>query len=123
MKYVTKDIAIEKDKAIHTTLRALGLSQSYKGFHYLLYAITRALDDPEILTCVCKGLYVEIAFCYQTSINCAERNIRTAKEVIWHNGDPDLLRSIFGNRYDSKIPCNAVFIDKLTYYIGRMLNQ
>lgn len=123
MDSITGVVAIEKDKVINATLRVLGLTQSYKGFHYLLYAVTRALDDPEILTCVCKGLYVEIALCYQTSINCAERNIRTAKEVIWHNCDPDILRSIFGNQCNSEVPCNAVFIDKLAYYIGLLLEQ
>ena len=123
MDFASQNTAIDKNELIHATLKVLGLTQSYKGFHYLFYAVNRALDDPEILTCVCKGLYDEIAFYYQTSSACVERNIRTAKQVIWHNSDPDMLRNIFGIRYDSKIPCNSIFIDKLTYYIEVMLDQ
>lgn len=123
MKLVNEDMTISNDKIIARTLRMLGLNQSYKGFHYLIYAIDLVLENPDMLTYICKGLYFEIAVYYKTSIYCAERNIRTAKEVMWHNSNTDLLRSIFGTQYDLKIPSNAVFIDRLAYYIELSLNQ
>lgn len=123
MKSTDEDMTINTDKMIDATLRMLGLSQSYKGFNYLIYAINLVLEDPAILTYICKDLYSEIAIYYKTSINCAERNIRTAKEVIWHNSNTDVLKNIFGDQYDSKIPCNAVFIDRLAYYIRLLLSQ
>lgn len=115
--------AIHTDKMIDATLRMLGLSQSYKGFNYLIYAVNLVLEDPEMLAYICKDLYSELAIYYKTSINCAERNIRTAKEVIWHNSNADALRSVFGDQYDLKVPRNAVFIDRLAYYVRSLMEQ
>lgn len=123
VKFVNEDMAISTDKIIARTLRMLGLNQSYKGFHYLIYAIDLVLENPDMLTYICKGLYFEIAVYYKTSIYCAERNIRTAKEVMWHNSNTDLLKNIFGNQYGLKIPNNSVFIDRLAYYIELSMNQ
>lgn len=116
-------MVVNTNKIIDATLRMLGLSQSYKGFNYLIYAVNLVLEDPEVLTYICKDLYSDIAIYYKTSINCVERNIRTAKEVIWHNSNTDILRSVFGDRYDTQIPSNAVFIDRLAYYIRLLMEQ
>ena len=105
------------DYLIETTLRLLGLNNSYKGFHYLIYAIRLVLEDPSVLTYICKGLYVEIAIHFDTTIASAERNIRTAKELIWNNANKDTLESVFGSQYPLKAPHNALFIDMLSHYI------
>lgn len=68
MKSTNEDMTINTDKMIDATLRMLGLSQSYKGFNYLIYAINLVLEDPAILTYICKDLYSEIAIYYKTSI-------------------------------------------------------
>ena len=102
---------------IETTLRSLGLDNSYKGFRYLVYAIQLVWEDCDILTYICKGLYVEIAIRYHTTVANVERNIRTAKEVMWNNGDKDTLEAIFGSQYNLKLPANARFIDILAFYI------
>lgn len=86
-KYFTKTSTTGTDKIIISALIALGLSQSYKGFHYLVLAIYLILEESERLYYICKDLYLEIAFSDNTSVSCAEQNIRTAKQVIWHNGD------------------------------------
>ncbi len=114
---------VTTDKAIETTLRSLGLNNSYKGFHYLILAIHLVLEDADILTYICKGLYVEIAIRYGTTVAGVERNIRTAKEIVWANGDTNLLKRIFGDRYALKIPDNAHFIDALTYYIRTLRDE
>ncbi len=108
---------LETDKIIESTLRMLGLNKSYKGFNYLIYAINLVLQDSDILTYICKGLYVEIAVHYDTTVASVERNIRTAKNVVWINGDKNMLKSVFGSKYSLNIPNNAIFIDKLAYYI------
>ncbi len=105
------------DEATEMTLRLLGLNNSYKGFDFLRYGIPLVMQNPDILTYICKGLYTEIAIYHNTTVNCVERNIRTAKEVIWLNGNKTLLKDIFGKIYRYEIPCNAVFIDMLAYYI------
>lgn len=105
------------EEKIEETLRDMGLSKSYKGFEYLQYAVSLVLEDSNILTYICKGIYVDVAVYYQTTVSSVERNIRTAKEVIWKNCDETLLHSIFGNNRRKRIPQNAIFIDKLAYYI------
>lgn len=106
-----------KDEIIEEMLRTLGLSKSYKGFEYLQYAINLVWEDSDILTYICKGIYVDIAIYYKTTISSVERNIRTAKEVIWKKCDEMLLYTIFGESRRDQVPQNAVFIDKLAYYI------
>jgi len=120
---MTKEETICVDKCIENTIRLLGLNSSYKGYNFLIYAIKLTIQKPEILTYICKGLYLEISIHYNTTITCAERNIRTAKEVIWINGNKKLLKKIFGNYYCYAIPSNAVFIDLLAYYIKDLINN
>ncbi len=116
-------VTSEMNKFIETNLRMLGLNKSYKGFNYLICAVNLVLEDSDILTYICKGLYVEIALQYDTSVASVERNIRTARKVIWNNGDKITLNSIFGSMYQQSMPGNAVFIDKLTYYIKTLSEE
>lgn len=116
-------VASDTNKFIETTLRILGLNKSYKGFNYLICAVNLVLEDSDILTYICKGLYVEIALQYDTSVASVERNIRTARKVIWNNGDKNTLNSIFGSMYHQSMPSNAVFIDKLAYYIKTLSEE
>ncbi len=109
------------NKTIEITLRALGVNNSYKGFHFLIYGLRLAMTDPAILTYVCKGLYIEIAIRYHTTTTCVERNIRTVKEIIWTRGNSRLLTKIFGDLYGDSLPSNSVFIDMLAYYIKNNL--
>lgn len=119
----TKEEITKIDEIIETTLRLLGLNNSYKGFNFLIYGIKLAMKHPSILTYICKGLYLEVAIHYGTSVNCVERNIRTAKEAIWHNGNKALLIKIFGKTYKYTPPSNAQFIDILAYYIKNQVAE
>lgn len=96
-------------------LRSLGVNGSYKGFQFAAYGIEKVIENPELVTEVCKGLYVEVASHFQVSLGSAERNIRTLRNVIWKYGDRELLQKIFGNV--EEIPGNAVFIDVLAAYL------
>lgn len=123
MKLAENDTNISTETIIETTLRMLGLNKSYKGFNHLICAITLVLENSDILTYICKGLYVEIAIQCGTTVASVERNIRTAKEVIWRNCNENVLQSIFRDQYDAKIPNNAIFIDGLTDFIKLMIND
>lgn len=83
-------------------LRRLGANNSYVGFCYIVYGITRAIQDPGLLTYISKGLNVEVAVRYDTSINCVERNIRTIINTIWMHGDRALLEEVFGCKMEKK---------------------
>lgn len=97
-------------------LRRLGVNNSYIGFRYIIYGVIRTIHEPDLLTYISKGLYVEIATCYQTSIGCVERNIRTIINTIWLHGDRKLLDEVFNFQLNQK-PHNGAFIDALANYI------
>ena len=99
-------------------LRSLGVNNSYVGFRYTIYGVIRSIHDPGLLTYISKGLYVEIAHRYNTSVNCVERNIRTIIKTIWLNGNKELLGEVFGTELEQK-PRNGAFIDALANYIVR----
>lgn len=104
------------EKDISNLLRHLGANNTYAGFHYTIYGVIRTAQDPTLLTYISKGLYVEIAAQYQTSISCVERNIRTLINTIWLHGDRKLLNKVFNFELNQK-PRNGAFIDALTDYI------
>lgn len=107
------------NKEIVKLLRQLGVNGSYVGFKYTVYGIIITIKNPDLTTYVCKGLYVEIAVKFKTTIGCAERNIRTIINVIWNRGDRELLNKIFYKELKSK-PRNAEFIDAMANYIENM---
>lgn len=104
------------EKEISNLLRRLGVNNSYVGFRYTIYGVTRTAHDPTLLVYISKGLYVDIAVRFQTSIGCVERNIRTLINTIWLHGDRKLLNEIFHFELSQK-PRNGAFIDALANYI------
>lgn len=97
-------------------LRRLGANNSYVGFRYTIYGVIRTIHDPGLLVYISKGLYVEIASRYKTSVGCVERNIRTIIQTIWVHGDRELLNEVFDFELKQK-PRNGAFIDALANYI------
>lgn len=97
-------------------LRNLGVNNSYKGFRYTTYGICRVIHDPDLLTYISKGLYVEIACRYHTTVECVERDIRTVVKTIWEHGDRTLLTEVFGSEQKQK-PRNGAFIDAVAHYV------
>jgi len=97
-------------------LRRLGVNNSYVGFGYAIHGIVSTIHNPYLLTYISKGLYVEIAAHYQTSIKCVERNIRTIINTIWLHGNRELLNQVFGSELEQK-PRNGAFIDALSHYV------
>ena len=91
-------------------LRQLGANNSYLGFGYVVYGIQLSIQNPELITYISKGLYSEIALPFHTTIGCVERDIYTVIDIIWKNGDHELLCRIFGRNLSSK-PRNAAFIE------------
>ncbi len=104
------------EKEAQKLLRRLGANGSYKGFWFTGYGIIKVMEESELLTHVCKGLYVEVAAHFHVNISCAERNIRTIKHLIWNNGDRELLNEIFGRELTEE-PGNAAFIDALSAHV------
>ena len=123
MSVIKGDITADVLNTTRQTLRLLGINHSYKGYAYLICAIFLVINNPDILTNICKGLYIEIACQFDTSAFCAERNIRTIKNHLWECGDKAVLHEIFGDLYCCKAPTNAAFIDALSYYVMKTLSN
>jgi len=106
------------EKETSDLLRRLGVNNAYVGFRYTIYGVIRSIANPELLIYISKGLYVEIAARYQTSVGCVERNIRTIINTIWLHGNRELLNEIFNFGLEQK-PRNGAFIDALAHYVVR----
>ena len=68
---------------IHALLLRLGIPPCSYGFLQTAYAVSLALEKPEILHHITKCLYPDVAKHYHTSAACVERNIRSAVECAW----------------------------------------
>lgn len=97
-------------------LRKLGVDGSYSGFKYTVYGIDKTIQNPELITYICKGLYTEIAIEYHVNVSNVERNIRTIIDTIWKSGNRRLLNEICGRELTER-PKNAFFIDAISQYI------
>lgn len=103
-------------------LRKLGVNNSYIGFSYIAYGVTLNIHNPDLITYISKGLYVEIATKYHTTTGCVERDMRTVIHKIWNRGDRNLLNSIFGYELTQK-PRNGEFIDAVSHYISNQYEK
>lgn len=81
---------------IHKSLLKIGVPANIKGFRYLHDAIDMAIDTPDILECVTKGLYPSVAENNDTTGSRVERAIRHVIEVAWMRGDAESLDELFG---------------------------
>lgn len=105
------------EKETCNLLRRLGVNNSYKGFRYITYGVSRSIHDPELLTYISKGLYVEIACRFQTTVGCVERDIRTVIKTIWEHGDRKLMNRMFEIDLEQR-PRNGAFIDAVANYVA-----
>lgn len=101
---------------IYKLLYDLGITANYKGFFHLGYALELCAQQPERLQLVTKRLYPDIAKRYQTTWVAVERNIRTAKELIWKKHRLQ-LEQIAGTPLHQK-PGNAQFLAILAYGVS-----
>lgn len=106
-----------KEKKTEMVLRMLGVNGAYIGYHYMVYALNRVVEDKMLLTYISKGLYVEIAKKFQTTTACVERDLRTVVQVIWNYGDKEMLGEMAGKKLDKR-PGNSEFLDIVSGYLG-----
>lgn len=104
------------EKEAQNLLRNLGVNSSYIGFYYIAYGIAIAMKDPYLMVHIYKGLYVEIAIHFHTSVANVERNMRTVINMIWTKGNTQLLNKIFEKEMTSR-PNNTIFVDGMSHYI------
>jgi two-component system response regulator (stage 0 sporulation protein A) len=93
-------------------LREIGVPANIRGYHYLRYAITMAVNNMDILNSITKELYPSIAKKFNTTSSRVERAIRHAIEVACNRGSLDTMHKLFSytiNNNKGK-PTNSEFI-------------
>lgn len=100
------------DERISNIFISIGIPPHIKGYGYLREGIKMAVQDPQIINNVTKGLYPVIGERYNTSASKVERAIRHAIEVAWNRGRVDAVNAIFGARVyiGNEKPTNSEFI-------------
>lgn len=97
-------------------IHQVGVPAHIKGYHYLREAIILSIKDSEMLECVTKLLYPEVAKKFKTTDSRVERAIRHAIEIAWDRGSVDTINKMFGCTIDASKgkPTNSEFIAMIT---------
>lgn len=82
-------------------LRLMGVRPHLKGYNFLKAAIRYNVEHYGRMPGVTTEVYPYVAALYDTSANCVERDIRTAIEYAWNNGDIKAQHSLFGYTVNS----------------------
>lgn len=97
-------------------VRSLGIGATYRGYRYLILALSLCLEDEDYLLGISKILYPHIAKTYQTSVSSVERDLRTVINVCWERGNRKLLQEIAPYPLLVK-PTTGEFLDILMNYL------
>lgn len=115
---------MEIKKCLAQYFSMIGVPSHYKGYRYLLEAVSLVVQDASWLDGVTKELYPAIGEKFGTSPTQVERAIRHAIETTWANGDPDAWRKELrcGLPKDRRKPTNSSFIAKMADVVRLDLN-
>ena len=112
MKFTSVQIEIE------TVLRALGGNGTRRGFAGIIWGVTLALEDPNVLYAVTKTLYPAIGEAMDMNAQAILRDMRGEVAWCWETGDRNKLNEVAGRRLLDK-PSVGEFIDMLAGYMRR----
>ena len=98
----------------------LGMDPSIKGFTYIVTALKKLKEDPELINNIVGGLYVEIGKEHNATGSQVERCIRHAVEKIWVKKNKEKLYYYLKTNYeDNKRPItNSRFLALCNIYIN-----
>lgn len=97
-------------------VRTLGIGATYRGYRYLILALSLCLEDEEYLLGISKILYPQIAQTYCTSVSSVERDLRTVISVCWKKGNRKFLQNLSPCPLKTK-PTTGEFLDILTNHL------
>ena len=94
----------------------IGVPEHIKGHRYLVRAIRLAVQDPELVEAITKGLYPAVAQAFNATPSRVERAIRHAIEIALNRCDLDTLNRYFGNTMSPSKgkPTNGEFIARIS---------
>ncbi len=96
-----------------------GIPAHLKGFAYLRESVLMADGCCDLGFAVTADVYPAVAHMFGTTPAAVERNIRTAVDAAWQNGDAALFDKFFGHNMPAvrKKPTNAEFIFTIAHGI------
>lgn len=106
----------EINRRISNIFITIGIPPHIKGYQYLRCAIKICVQKTEIISCITKCLYPDVAKQFNTTPSKVERAIRHAIEVCWNRGKIDAINNFFGSTIFTKYdrPTNGEFIALIT---------
>lgn len=110
-----KEKNVLQDK-ISDILLSIGIPANIIGFEILKEAIILAMEQPDLVYSITKGLYPELAKRLNNTVHGVERAIRHAIDTSWNKGRIDNINAILGVHVFSKNekPTNSEFIAMLS---------
>lgn len=102
-------------KEICSTIRKLGITSKYKGYYYLVEAISMSMAQEDRHIRITKDIYPYLARKYITTPSNIERDMRTVISACWKMNKHGLDK-IAGYPLKFK-PTNSEFIDIIAYYL------
>lgn len=93
-----KIVLVHNDLNLYVTrlLHQLGIPSHIKGYKYINESIMIIFKRPEMKDGIMKGLYLELALKYLSSVSSVEKAIRHAIEISWYRGSIEIVEDIFG---------------------------
>jgi len=86
------------EKRISDIFMTVGIPAHIKGYQFLREAVRLIIQKPDMINCITKQLYPQVAEKFNTSASKVERAIRHAIEVGWNRGRVDNINNEFGVR-------------------------
>lgn len=102
----------------------LGIPANIKGYHYLRDALMLCATNLDYLHGITKSLYPDIASHFNSSPTRVERAIRHSIDVLWSQGNADVIHAYFGQRPTIRTkPTNSELIAVLADNIRLRMKQ
>lgn len=100
----------ELELKIDLFMYEINMPPHLKGRKYLTFAIEKVYADGNAIKNVMGGLYREIAEEYASSVTRVERNMRTAINTVWSNGNGEKLEAQLRCPFQNCKPTTREFI-------------
>ena len=101
----------QQARIVYRILKECGISARLHGYMYFLQAVLRCNDNALLMKNLSKGLYAELAFLMDTTVECVEHSMRTAIGIAYRRG---ALNSRFARK-----PTNREFLEYLIQTVNR----
>ena len=113
------------EDVIHQFLMEIGAKPALIGYKMVVWAIQKAIENPELIDSLYHGFYPLIALKFDTTPSRAERAIRHVIEEIWSIGNPVTLTNYFGFSITSNSgkPTNGNFLARSAIIVRSRLKK